>query len=136
MYQVTGWFVVRASPGDTELAEEGRVHREIAELVGGFGWAGHFQMKVVNGEGFVTVATLTNHRGGEAADLELFLRELCRVAPGSYGLLHEWDDETAEWPGENAFKVYVLARGRVTVREDPFFSPLVPTIEDPYDPTA
>jgi hypothetical protein len=53
-----------------------------------------------------------------------------QVAPGSYGLLYMLDDEDPRH--ENAFSVFVLVRGTLTERADPFLSPFVPTVEDPY----
>ncbi|HEY4867755.1 MAG TPA: Imm7 family immunity protein, partial [Candidatus Dormibacteraeota bacterium] len=45
-------------------------------------------------------------------------------------LLYERDDEMPVPPGPNAFRVRVLARGRIELRLDPFLSPNIPTIED------
>ena len=50
--------------------------------------------------------------------------------PASSGLLYERDDETGDWPGQNAFKVTVIARGATLERFDPFLSPCNPVIED------
>jgi len=50
--------------------------------------------------------------------------------PASYGLLYERDDEARDWPGPNAFKVTVIARGTAAERFDPFLSPCNPVIED------
>lgn len=48
------------------------------------------------------------------------------------GLIYERDDETTEPPGQNAYRVTVVARGRLSVRDDPFLSPNVPVIEDEF----
>ena len=50
--------------------------------------------------------------------------------PASSGLLYERDDEAPDWPGQNAFKVTVIARGATLERFDPFLSPCSPVIED------
>ena len=57
-------------------------------------------------------------------------RQGIRITPGSYGLLYTLDDEDAAHV--NAFRVYVLARGALVERTDPFLSPFVPVVEDPY----
>jgi hypothetical protein len=50
--------------------------------------------------------------------------------PGSYGLVYEKDDERVEPPGGNACLTRVMARGRLTVQEDHYLSPVNPTISD------
>jgi hypothetical protein len=57
---------------------------------------------------------------------------LSQRAPGSYGLLYVWDDESRGY--ENEFRVWRLVRGRVEEMSDPFSLTLHITIEDPYDP--
>ncbi len=52
-----------------------------------------------------------------------------RVAPESYGLPGTRDDEDPAH--EQAFRVFVLARGTLAERADPFLSPFVPSVEDP-----
>jgi Immunity protein 7 len=47
----------------------------------------------------------------------------------SYGLLYTRDDEDPAH--EHTFRVFVLARGTLTERADPFLSPFVPGVEDP-----
>ncbi|TWP52366.1 hypothetical protein FKR81_11845 [Lentzea tibetensis] len=43
--------------------------------------------------------------------------------------MYERDDELLDPPGGNEFKVTVLARGTLAVKEDPFLSPCNPVIE-------
>ena len=52
-----------------------------------------------------------------------------KIAPGSYGILYVLDDEDLKNDNENYFKVFVLARGKLSVHRDPFLSPVMPTIE-------
>src|SRR5215467_2984439 len=55
--------------------------------------------------------------------------------PGSYGLLYVWDDESNQHPNE--FRVFKLARGRVTEHSDVLLSPVIPALEDVWrDETA
>jgi hypothetical protein len=60
--------------------------------------------------------------------LDLF-NFIAAVAPGSYGLLYVEHDEGPEHP--NQFRVWVLARGALVERGDPFLSPHFPVVEDP-----
>jgi immunity protein 7 of polymorphic toxin system len=131
MYQVNGWLVLRDSPEESEPARQEELDRAVHKLVDAFEWpSGSVDLRTLNGETFLTVTCLTNHRGPEAADLERLLNVVSEYGHGSFGLFHEWDDESQDWPGPHAFKVRVVTRGLVTVREDPFFSPITPTIED------
>jgi hypothetical protein len=78
----------------------------------------------------LTVTANVNRRRAEAEYIEELLQFISEQLPGSWGLLHERDDETTGVPGPNAFRVRVLARGRVTEQTDPFLSPCRPMIED------
>ncbi len=84
----------------------------------------------MNGSAQLWAAGCKNHAADVAQDILNVYSYVARVAPGSYGLLYTWDDEDPEF--ENEFLVYVLARTAVTERPDPFLSPFVPAVEDPY----
>jgi Immunity protein 7 len=87
-------------------------------------------LRILNGEAQLWAAGFKNHAAPLAQDiLDLFVY-ISGVAPGSYGLLYTLDDEDPAH--ENAFRVFVLARGTLTERADPFLSPFVPCVEDPY----
>ncbi|WP_369011178.1 Imm7 family immunity protein [Streptosporangium carneum] len=47
----------------------------------------------------------------------------------SYGVLHEWGDETNVRPGPNAFRAVVMVRGVVSGRRS-FLLSVSPLIED------
>lgn len=59
-----------------------------------------------------------------------FLEYVAQLLPGSFGLLYERDEEMTGAPGQNGFRVRVMARGELSLRLDPFLSPLQPVIED------
>jgi Immunity protein 7 len=54
---------------------------------------------------------------------------------GSYGILYLRDDENSrrDFDYSNEFRVWTLRKGILTENSDPFLSPCIPTIEDPYD---
>ena len=95
----------------SKIAEWGSLDREV-----GLRW--------LNGAPMVWLAGQHNHANGDVVN---FFRLLASLAPGAYGLLYVWDDE-GETP--NAFRVWVLRRGRLEQREDVLLSPCAPTIED------
>ncbi len=80
----------------------------------------------------LSIAGHRNHRYEPVIDL---FRWLAVNGPGSYGLLYVWDDEDHKHGDyQNLFRVWRLARGVLEERSDPFLSPPIPTVEDPYDP--
>jgi len=91
---------------------------------------GGLQDAVVELQYFVTAEGMVNRRREEGERLDLFLAIIARKLPGSWGLIYERDDEMPDPPGPNAFRVRVLARGRIVERPDPFLSPCNPVIED------
>src|SRR5262249_28929453 len=85
---------------------------------------------VMNGQAHLWTAGCKNHATTIGQELLGLFHFIARVAPGSYGLLYTLDDEQPAH--NNAFRVYVLARGALTEQADPFLSPFVPVVEDPY----
>lgn len=85
---------------------------------------------VLNGQYFVWVHGQTNRPRDEEKAIDDLLAFLARRLPGSWGLVYDRSDDWGDPPFARAFRVRVLARGSVSVREDPFLSPWQPTIED------
>jgi hypothetical protein len=82
-------------------------------------------LRAVNGQWHLVLDGFRNHRQPWVLDL---FREIARLAPSSYGLLHVRDDEA---PGEeNAWLRWEMVRGEVTIQVDESFSPHVPTLAD------
>ena len=89
-----------------------------------------YELKVQNGCANLLASGCVNHgadsRAREVFDLWRFIAE---TAPGSFGLLYYRDDECEP----DVHRVQVLRRGTVEERNDPFLSPIVPTVEDQYE---
>ena len=82
---------------------------------------------------FLSVHGLHNHRHNAVIDL---YKQIGDNFPACYGLLYIWDDEDIQRTGNdfsNCFRVWRLARGRLTEEQDPFLSPCIPTIELPFN---
>jgi hypothetical protein len=131
MYEFHGWFGIAETP---EEADAGQLEPGVAELrerIARLDWAtGEATLGVHNGAYVVLVNGLVNRRRDEAAELGALLDHIATRFPGSYGLLYERSADMVEPPGPGAFRVKVMARGRVEVRPDPFLSPVRPVIED------
>jgi hypothetical protein len=134
VYAAHGWFVLRQDAyGETDLAAEdanvGRIREQAEALKIGAGAL--VDLRRSNGMWLLSLSGYQNRPRGSSRDIEKLLGLVAELLPGSYGILYESDDERVDPPGGNAFRVRVMARGRLTEREDPFLSPLVPTIDDP-----
>jgi hypothetical protein len=69
----------------------------------------------------------TNHATEHETIVDLF-HYIANPAPGAYGLLYTLSDQDAACP--NHFRVWVLARGTLVERGDPFLSPYVLSVDD------
>ncbi|WP_101256371.1 Imm7 family immunity protein [Streptomyces barkulensis] len=131
MYEFHGWFGIAES---SEESDAGGLESGVTELqtrIADIDWATtEAELKIYNGEYFVMVNGLVNRRRDEAAELEELLRYIATRFPGSWGLLYERSADMEEPPGQNAFRVRVMARGEIHTRLDPFLSPTRPVIEE------
>jgi hypothetical protein len=134
LFAVHGWATIRCTPENRDRDdEEVRQQHAVAQVedhVRALGWSVNplVELRRMNGHVQVWVEGLRNHAG--AADgVQALVQTIAQVAPGSQGLLYRLDDEHAAHA--DAFRVYVLARGALVERTDPFLSPFVPVVEDP-----
>lgn len=68
-----------------------------------------------------------NAENNIVAQLHELFGLIAEVAPGSYGFAYYLDaNHSRDW------NVIVLKRGNVVVKEDPWFSPMVPEVEDAF----
>ena len=82
-------------------------------------------LRSYNGVESFQISGQHNHRSDYVIDI---FRWIAEHGPGSYGLLYVSDDEDAHH--SEVFRVWRLARGELTVHDDPFLSPRIPTLED------
>ena len=132
MFEYHGWVTIQATASgddDAALLERlvDRVHRAIRDArdfdLVDLRWSAGMPMLHLGG--------FDKHGGRLGPELlDLFTR-VGELAPGSYGLLHTWDDQDTE--NDNNFRVYRMARGQVTEREDPHLTPVAPTVLDVYE---
>ena len=140
MFEFHGWARVRIAPDkverggldDAKLAAVEAVRLAMKRF--GDDDASWFDVRMtVNSMVVLAVHGRRNHR--QRRVFELF-RWLAVEYPDSYGLLyvHDGDCATEEDDGFiNEFRAWRLVRGRLEEMSDPFLSPLVPTIDDPWD---
>lgn len=131
MHEFHAWIGLSESTEESDLGGLPDAVDELQELAADSKWHDAvFEVRNLNGQYFLTADGMVNRRREEGERLDLFLAIIARKLPGSWGLIYERDDEMPDPPGSNAFRVRVLARGRIVERPDPFLSPCNPVIED------
>jgi hypothetical protein len=131
VFEYHGWVTIQATAaGDDESALLDRMVDRVRRAVRDFGGLDLVDLRCVNGVPMLHIGGMDKHGATMAPDLlDLFTR-IGELAPGSYGLLHVWDDQ--ELVHDNVFRVHRMARGQVSECADAFLSPVAPTIVDAY----
>lgn len=128
MYQYHGWAVLSISVDDESNHIEDskmllQVHNYISKMKDNMDI---IEVKAINGQYHFWMTGFSNHKPQSQYNPINILKELGRLALGSYGTLYVYDDEDSVY--FNEFRVYVLTRGKVSEKSDTFLSPLIPTI--------
>ncbi len=134
MHEFHAWIGLGESAFESDEGQLEEKVAELKELAADSVWHDAvFAVHSLNGGHFFTATGFINRRRSEGERLDLFLATIARRLPGSYGLVYERDDEMPEPYGPNAFRVRLMARGKITELPDPFLSPCNPVIEDNGD---
>jgi len=130
MFEFHGWASVQYHTHDTDSVLQDRCWQQLTNHVAAIPNE-LIQLKRYNGCDSLLIAGQHNHRSEYVIDL---FHWIAANAPGSYGLLYVRNDEDQRMSDYiNRFRVWRLCRGKLTECDDPFLSPAIPTIEDPYD---
>ena len=134
MIEIHGWITLRYSDYHSqEQQQQAFVNKFTQHVHQKYEWvlkAGHLRMHTYNGLEAVTLNVQHNHQGTPFYPLDLFTW-VAQESTGSYGLLYVHDDE--DELHHNEFQVYVLKRGSIVKRPDPFLSPYEEEVEQTYD---
>jgi hypothetical protein len=131
MYEFHGWIGLAESTEEADAGNLDTILRDLRALVERMDWqAGSVDLAIFNGGHFLRMDGLINRRRDEAREVTAIFEYVAEYLPGSWGLLYERSADMPEPPGQNAFRVGVLARGKLEYRLDPFLSPCRPVIED------
>jgi hypothetical protein len=131
MHEFHAWIGLAESAQEADLGGLEQAVDELQQLTADSNWHDAvFELRNLNGQHFFIAAGFINRRREESERLDLFLAIIARRLPGSWGLVYERDDEILSRPGPNAFRVRVLARGKIVEHPDTFLSPCRPVIED------
>lgn len=130
MYEFHGWAAIHETTKEVDAGNLDLIIKRVQNFVSGFHWSnGLFKIYPANGIYYLSVGGLLNRKTNETENLINVYYFLAKEAPGSYGLLYIRDDESVDGHN-NEFKVIVLAKGSLQMKEDVLLSPCVPVIED------
>lgn len=132
MFEYHGWVTIAATASgvdDAALLERlvDRVHRTLRDA----GTLDLVDLRWSSGLPMLHLGGLDKHGGAISPELLETFARVGELAPGSYGLLHVWDDQDPEC--DNEFRVFRMARGQVTEQRDPHLTPVAPTVLDSYE---
>lgn len=130
MYQYHGWAVVLESTGDeTSNEKEINIFESIKKFVEDLQPnVDVLEMRAINGQYHLWMTGLWNREPSSRFNPVEIMKNIGNLAPGSYGMLYVFNDEHPKF--FNEFKVYVLSRGTIEEKDDPFLSPLIPVVAD------
>ncbi|MFF0144555.1 immunity protein 7 of polymorphic toxin system [Amycolatopsis sulphurea] len=132
MFEYHGWVTIAATASgddDAALLERlvDRVHRTLRDA----GTLDLVDLRWSSGLPMLHLGGLDKHGGAISPELLETFARVGELAPGSYGLLHVWDDQDPEC--DNEFRVFRMARGQVSEQRDPHLTPVAPTVLDSYE---
>jgi len=138
MFEFHGWARVQYHTHDTDSILQDRCWDNLVEYVETIPneLVSYNRYNMCNS---VFVNGQHNHRSEYVIELFQWIAD---NAPGAYGILYIRDDEDGLWGDKdpcrksdysNEFRVWRLCRGTLQELDDPFLSPAIPTVEDPYD---
>ncbi|MEZ6068903.1 MAG: Imm7 family immunity protein [Pirellulales bacterium] len=131
MFEFHGWATIQYHSHDTDAILQDRCWNRLVAHVevtpNDF-----IRLQRYNGVDSLDIAGQHNHRAEYVIGLFQWVAE---NAPGSYGLLYVHDDEDRSRgiDHSNCFRVWRLCRGQLDEFDDPFLSPVIPTIEDAHE---
>ena len=128
MIEAQGWISISLLEHEEETTSLENVIVKINELVKPFKqFNQYFEVRSMNGSYVLFIGLNHNHNISYDKDVYNLLKEIGKIANGSYGSVYMrfHDDEYKN----NEFQIYKLARGQVSVEKDNLLSPCNPTIE-------
>ena len=121
MIQINGWLVIIPTYLDEDLhveIDEESIYSQVDSIIADLKYN---DLKIVSMNGIKTINVFmcTNHKTIEAEEILQTFENIAKVATGSYGLLHVWN----EYEDEDNFRVLVARKGVVEWKKDEYFSP-------------
>jgi hypothetical protein len=135
MFIYNGWIQIAENTLEIDDDHLDEIMTKIRTYIDSVRWHNAFiDLRQPNGFPVLSIHGCNNHKVGRFISgnhdvlLDIY-KFVGQNAPGSHGILYIADDEE---PGyQNEYQVFILKRGKLERTNDPFFSPIIPTIEDP-----
>ena len=121
MIQINGWLVIIPTYLDEDLhseIDEKAIYSQVDNIISNLKY-NEIQIISKNGIKTINFFLCTNHKTAEAEEMLQTFEKIAKVATGSYGLLHVWDDHD----DADNFRVIVARKGVVEWTKDELFSP-------------
>ncbi|MBB4687101.1 immunity 7 family protein [Amycolatopsis jiangsuensis] len=132
MFEYHGWVTIAATAsGDDDAALLERLVERVHRTLRDAGTLDLVDLRWSSGLPMLHLGGLDKHGGAISPELLETFARVGELAPGSYGLLHVWDDQDPEH--DNDFRVFRMARGQVSEHVDPHLTPVAPTVLDSYE---
>jgi len=136
MYEFHGWIKVLVTSSEADSGETEKKIDELRTFISGINWlSGKIELLLLNGIYILILNAVPNRRRSEADELAEIIDYITRNFKEAYGIVYEYDEQIETPNGRGIFSVNVIKRGRCEVLLDPFLSPFVPIVEDPYEPS-
>lgn len=132
MYEFHGWVKLAESASEVDEGAFDEKCKKLRRFLDSLNWSsGSADLLLMNGVHILTLNAVPNRRRSEASQLNELILLLTQEFKGAYGIIYEYDEQTATVEGRGVFSVKVIKRGRCEIALDPFLSPVVPVVENP-----
>lgn len=124
-----GWISISTSPNEESYDGLQEVISQLNEFIKSLNLGYQLcEIRIFNLEHVLLLGGSHNHDVGYSDSIIKLLYKIAELAPGSYGIVYiRWPEDPVTW---NEFKVYKMAKGKISIENDPFFSPCRPMIEE------
>jgi len=130
MIEFNGWITVYSDSDELDvIVQDKKLITDLENILHEFKAQNQFcEIKMINGFVNLFVGGRHNHDNGYSDDLLKVLQEICEIASESFGIIYvRWPEDEISW---NQYKVYQIAKGKITIKDDVYLSPCNPVIED------
>ncbi|WP_341902089.1 Imm7 family immunity protein [Fluviicola taffensis] len=130
MIEFNGWLTICSDSDELDIiAQDKKLIADVENILREFKTQNQLcEIKMINGFVNLFIGGGHNHDNGYSDDLLKILQEICQIASRSFGIIYvRWPEHEIHW---NQYKVYQIAKGIITVKDDVYLSPCNPVIED------
>ncbi len=130
MIEFNGWLTICSDSDELDvIGLNKKLIADVENIMLEFKAQNQFcEIKEINGFVNLFVGGRHNHDNGYSDDLLKNLEKICEIASESFGIIYvRWPEDEISW---NQYKVFQIAKGKVTIKDDVYLSPCNPVIED------